>query len=50
MIFESNFAFNMTERLFQIKRTFKKKEGYEKGLSYNKLLEILNKESSYFYG
>ena len=50
MIFESGFAFNMTERLFIIKRAFKKKNGYERNLSYNGLLELLHKETSYLYG
>ena len=50
MIFESGFVFNMTERLFQIKRAFKKKDGYEKSLSYNNILELLNRETCYLYG
>ena len=42
MIFENGFSFSMAERLFEIKRAFKKKSGSDRSISYSRLLEILN--------
>lgn len=48
-MFEESFGFHMVERMHKIRRALSKREGYEKGLSFYRLLETINCQTSYYY-
>lgn len=49
LIFEDGFGFGLVERMYKIKRVFSRKDGVEKGLSFYRLMEIIEGQESYFY-